>query len=60
MNPLGSREVEYFAFLMLGTKASPVPVDASPAATGARVAEDEEAEGKEFVETGPLEWLEKG
>lgn len=57
MNPLGSREVEYFAFLMLGTKFSPVPVDASPA-TDARVVEDDETEGREAVETGPAEWLE--
>jgi hypothetical protein len=56
MNPLGSREVEYFAFLMLGTKFSPVPVDASPAAD-ARVVDDE-TEGREAVETGPFEWLE--
>lgn len=57
MNPLGSREVEYFAFLMLGTKFSPVPVDASPAAD-ARVFDDDETEGREAVETGPTEWLE--
>lgn len=59
MNPLGSREVEYFAFLMLGTKFSPVPVDTSPA-TDVRVADDDETEGREAVETGPFEWLEWG
>ncbi len=49
MNPLGSSEVEYFAFLMFGTKFSPVPVEASPV-TDASVELEEETEGSDGVE----------
>ena len=55
MNPRGSSEVEYFAFLILGTKFSPTPVDTSPEAE-ARVEEEDETEGKEGVEIEVLEW----
>jgi hypothetical protein len=57
MKPLGSSDVEYLAFLMLGTKSSPVPVvDPSPA-TEASVVEDDEMEGSDGVQTGVLERL---
>ncbi len=41
--------MEYLAFLMLGTKFSPAPVEASPVAE-ARVELEDETEGKDGVE----------
>lgn len=59
MNPRGSNEVEYLAFLMLGTKFSPTPWPSS-ASEEARVVEDEEMETRLGVEVALDEWFENG
>lgn len=59
MNPRGSNEVEYLAFLMLGTKFSPIPWPSSVSGE-ARVVEDDEMETRFGVEVALDEWLEKG
>jgi hypothetical protein len=50
-------EVEYFAFLIFGTKFSPTPVETSPEAE-ARVEDEDETEGRDGVEAEVLAWLE--
>jgi hypothetical protein len=48
MKPLGSSDVEYLAFLIFGTKSSPVPVEPSPE-TKTSVVGDGETEGRDGV-----------